>query len=567
MNKHHEKILYLYSMALDAGDFEAISQIWDNALDDEELTAKLIEFGLQTNAEDMRTLPLSNGKIQPHVRPSQMTNLATDASLFNRRRQQTWQVAVLLMIILSGVFAYATFYADQPVYTTLIQHTETPTPSPTPFQNPIQPSLHYTTHKPILSNGQGVLSFSYPEMFKVVEDNENGVVISSKVFDMEARIIAPGDIRGARNTDIPYPQPEQSFDEYINYLMENFYTFVEADPADIVSQEKMIEDRRVIQFEYANSTEKTMLWVIDTPTGPILVLDFTANIYSQLEDEIIVSILPTLAFEADIEPIALDYQQFAETAVQVDLIEHVPQTVRFNAEQRGLVYQFSGQADNVFTAMATTNLQQMNWVEDWEIIQFFLLNEDGTLLGETTQYWPHNFTQSRTEVFIQLPEDGIYTLLMMPMGNDNQTQDPVGGEYTVYWQRIETLTVDDDAQTGTLEAGYPHYFIVDAEIFDYLEFQLQIPPGRQMVFKKRFLNTPEAPLYQLDLYTGSSQIIERDGVAQTHIEKLNETNAYLIQIDNRAENHWQDSIWEPNLDIAPIDYEIKLHEGDFPNAE
>lgn len=442
MNKRHEKILYMFSAALDAGDFVTISEIWETALNDEELTAQLVNLGLAIDEEDMQTIPLSNGKVQP-VAPSNITPLAPNAKPYVQRRKQTWVAAIFFMILMGGVLLFATLSADDSVHTTIIQQGVTPTftPTVTPFYNPIHPTNSYTTHDPILENGKGILSFQYPDTFRITEDNENGIRLISETLGTWIMIVPPGDTRTDPETSI---NEGESFDDFVQRAIE------ETD-GEHTMVEYMIEDTKVVEITthiidpifFSSATS----WILDTPQGPLALASLGFNPHSQLSRDIAYEMLSTIQFDAEVLPTPLDYSDLADQAVEIELEVNTPLTANFTAQERGLVYSFEGVQDEVLIVNATTP-RGAGSVSVHEYIYFYLLDNNGQVIDKITG--ETNDTVFYTQAIIVVPEDGSYQLLVTTGRNRNRTFDPIGGSITVEYQSPQPL-LRNIRQSGTME--------------------------------------------------------------------------------------------------------------------
>lgn len=538
MNKRHEKILYMFSAALDAGDFATISDIWETALNDDELTAQLINLGLAIDEEDMQTIPLSNGKFQP---------VAPNVKPYAQRRQQTWVAAIFFMILMGGVLLFATLSTDDPVHTTIIHQGGTPTI--TPFYNPIRPTHSHTTHKPILENGKGVLSFQYPEFFIVTEDNEYGVQLWSDVFGTFIYITPPGDTR-TLNSNLPPLAEDQSFASYVQSYIE----ILEArNTKDIKVDEYKLAGIPVVEISTSISNNAA-IWFLDTKDGPLSVTTVGFNPYSHLSRDMVYEMLTSIQFDTEAFPSPINHGDIANNAVEINLAENPLLTTSFTAQERGLAYSFEGTQDQLMVISVAMAVDDDAIAGLHNGINIFLLDAHGQVIAELNG--TANSERNLVEGVIALPEDGAYQLLLMPRGNESESVTSVGGSFMVQYELIQPL-IHDDTQSDTLEiedrivsawivsVGANDHLTINlftsefARFYDLFVYPLSMLDDDNIVLPIRMFD--EENIMFTSTFTTDGRLFEY---------KFTDTDEFIVIVKHK---------FNPvNADIYPIEYEIEL---------
>jgi WD40 repeat protein len=118
-NLHHEKILYLYSQALENGDFETISAVFEQAADDSELKTLLFEldalyqaeFPVETMAIERLSMSepqlLHTGSSNGYHSPMPARhNISTENA---KNRRWIWRVAAAFIIVLGAIWLYQAY--------------------------------------------------------------------------------------------------------------------------------------------------------------------------------------------------------------------------------------------------------------------------------------------------------------------------------------------------------------------------------------------------------------------------------------------------------------------------
>lgn len=115
-NLHHEKILYLYSQALENGDFDAIRAIFEQAADDPALKQLLFEldaiyqaeFPVETNTFERLTMieaqPIQNASSNGYHAPMPARSYRIDS----KHRRWIWRVAAVFMFLVGTFWLYQT---------------------------------------------------------------------------------------------------------------------------------------------------------------------------------------------------------------------------------------------------------------------------------------------------------------------------------------------------------------------------------------------------------------------------------------------------------------------------